>query len=115
MKKINLDLTHSMTDGYCLDLFKFGQSCGQKLEFIRIKTRFKKIGLNELLLLTPNLKIIHLPESNELSPFSEIFLHKLQEIHFKFKSLDDLKTFSDKYHKQIKKMRITFSLYSSDK
>jgi hypothetical protein len=122
LKKIELNLDHCShwIEGKNFNLTQFGRNCGQKLEFIQIKQSSEVIKLKELLLFTPNLKKVYINYVNKdfkfypikeysISPFSEEFLQKLQEICFMYSSFDELKTFSDKYHKQIKKIGITFA------
>jgi hypothetical protein len=89
------------------DLISFGSSFGQKLKFISLCSNSNREML-ALFRLTPNLEKVKITQIS--SEFVEIFLPKLKEIEIKFVySIEELKLFSDKYHKQVKKLEI--SLY----
>jgi hypothetical protein len=111
LKKIDIISSHGFISSSVKPGFvKFGQKCGQKLESIRIERKSRTIEINDILLLTPNLKTIYLSQFDQLISFNEVFLQKLQEIHFNYmclRNLNQLNTFSNKYHKQIKKIKIS--------
>ncbi len=89
------------------DLISFGSSFGQKIKFISLSANSDREML-ALFRLTPNLEKVKINRIS--SEFVDIFLPKLKEIRIQnVYSVEELKLFSDKYHKQVKKLGI--SLY----
>jgi hypothetical protein len=87
------------------DLISFGSGFGQRLKFISLCANSDREML-ALFRLTPNLEKVEITRISE--EFFEIFLTKLKEITIKYVySVEELKLFSDKYHKQVKKLDIS--------
>jgi hypothetical protein len=86
------------------DLISLGSSFGQRLKFISLCVNSDSEML-ALFRLTPNLEKVEITRIS--SEFVEIFLPKLKVIRIQYVySVEELKLFSDKYHKQLKKLEI---------
>jgi hypothetical protein len=82
---------------------KFGQNCGQKLKCIYENSNEEQ-DLKKIFCLTPNLEKIHFFIRN-YDFNNEIYFCKLKEICFPLNmNLNDFKTFTSLYHKQIERI-----------
>jgi hypothetical protein len=86
------------------DLISLDSSFGQRLKFISSRANSDREML-ALFRLTPNLEKVKITRIS--SEFVEIFLPKLKEIRIQdVYSFEELNLFSDKYHKQVKKLEV---------
>jgi hypothetical protein len=90
------------------DLIYLGLNCGQSLKsvvFLQLSDCNHNQELFPLLSMSPNLKTFK--SNTDLKPIISQFMPKLEELYVNdVLSFEELKTFSDLYFKQIKKLRI---------